>query len=193
MKKLSAPNLYVALLHYPVINKNGNTIASAVTNLDLHDISRVAKTYGVRGFYVVTPLTDQQDLIRRIVSHWVCGVGSRYNPKRRAALELIRIKNALDDVLDHIRAREKEIPVTVATVANRKRMNGQQEIDFYRFRSMLKEESVYLLIFGTGWGLSERILARADYLLEPVSGRTGYNHLSVRSAVSIILDRLMGR
>lgn len=193
MKKLFAPNLYVALLHYPVINKNGDTIASAVTNLDLHDISRVAKTYGVKAFYVVTPLTDQQVLVDRIVSHWVSGAGSRYNPKRRAALELIRIKTALDDVLDHIKAKEKATPVTVVTSADQRLMNDRRKIGFYQFREMLKKESVYLLIFGTGWGLSRRILARADYLLEPVTGCTGYNHLSVRSAASIILDRLLGR
>ncbi len=193
MKKLFAPNLYVALLHYPVINKNGDTIASAVTNLDLHDISRVAKTYGVKAFYVVTPLTDQQVLVDRIVSHWVSGAGSRYNPKRRAALELIRIKTALDDVLDHIKAKEKATPVTVVTSADQRLMNDRRKIGFYQFREMLKKESVYLLIFGTGWGLSRRILARADYLLEPVTGCTGYNHLSVRSAASIVLDRLMGR
>jgi hypothetical protein len=193
LKKLFAPNLYVALLHYPVINKNGDTIASAVTNLDLHDISRVAKTYGVKAFYVVTPLTDQQVLVDRIVSHWVSGAGSRYNPKRRAALELIRIKTALDDVLDHIKAKEKATPVTVVTSADQRLMNDRRKIGFYQFREMLKKESVYLLIFGTGWGLSRRILARADYLLEPVTGCTGYNHLSVRSAASIILDRLLGR
>ena len=183
----------MALLHYPVINKNGDTIASAVTNLDLHDISRVAKTYGVKAFYVVTPLTDQQALVNRIISHWVSGVGSRYNPKRRAALELIRIKTALDDVIDHIKAMEKVTPVTVVTGADQRLSNTQQKIGFYQFREMLKKNRVYLLIFGTGWGLSERILDRADYLLEPVTGRTGYNHLSVRSAASIILDRLMGR
>lgn len=193
MKKLFAPNLYVALLHYPVINKNGDTIASAVTNLDLHDISRVAKTYGVKAFYVVTPLTDQQVLVDRIVSHWVSGAGSRYNPKRRAALELIRIKTALDDVIDHIKAKEKATPVTVVTGADQRLMNDRRKIGFYQFREMLKKESVYLLIFGTGWGLSRKILTRADYLLEPVTGCTGYNHLSVRSAASIILDRLLGR
>jgi hypothetical protein len=67
-----------------VVNKNGDIIASAVTNLDLHDISRAAKTYGVRSFYVVTPLADQKTLIDRIVSHWVKGTGSKYNPKRRS-------------------------------------------------------------------------------------------------------------
>ena len=57
------PKLYVALIHYPVVNKNGETIASALTNLDLHDISRAAKTYGLEAFCVVTPLEDQKDLV----------------------------------------------------------------------------------------------------------------------------------
>jgi len=29
-------------------------------------------------------------------------------------------------------------------------------------------------------------------MLEPIAGTTGYNHLSVRSAAAIILDRLLG-
>jgi len=36
------------------------------------------------------------------------------------------------------------------------------------------------------------LMARCDYILEPVSGASDYNHLSVRSAVSIIMDRLLG-
>ena len=110
MKKSYPTNLYLALTHYPVINKNGDTIASAVTNLDLHDIARAAKTYGVRSFYVVTPLADQQELVDRIVDHWVKGIGSTYNPKRREALELIRINNSLDDVIAHIRSRWGDSP-----------------------------------------------------------------------------------
>ena len=64
------PSLYVALTHYPVVNKHGNVIASALTNLDLHDISRAAKTYGVKKFFVVTPLEDQKELAKRIIAHW---------------------------------------------------------------------------------------------------------------------------
>ncbi len=82
----------MALTHYPVVNKNGDIITSAVTNLDLHDISRAVKTYVVRSFYVVTPLEDQKALVKKIVSHWVEGTGAKYNPKRREALELIIIK-----------------------------------------------------------------------------------------------------
>jgi hypothetical protein len=58
---------------------------------------------------------------------------------------------------------------------------------------MLKDGNLYLLIFGTAWGLPENFIAEADYILNPVIGNTDYNHLSVRSAVAIILDRLFGR
>jgi len=171
-----------------VINKKGDIIASAVTNLDLHDMSRAAKTYGVRSFYVVTPLADQQELVERIVDHWVKGVGSTYNPKRREALELVRIKNSLDEVADHIRDSVGYAPKTVVTSAKRNPGN----ISFDRFRQMLSGDNLYLLIFGTAWGLTNDFIAGADYILDPVMGNTDYNHLSVRSATAVILDRLFG-
>lgn len=188
MKNSYPINLYVALTHYPVINKNGDVIASAVTNLDLHDMSRAAKTYGVRSFYVVTPLADQQELVEKIVDHWVKGVGATYNPKRREALELICIKNSLDEVVDHIRDSGGYAPKTVVTSAKRSPGN----ISFGRFRQMLNDGDLYLLIFGTAWGLTNDCIADADYILDPVMGNTDYNHLSVRSAAAVILDRLFG-
>lgn len=187
MKRLFAPNLYVALTHYPVINKNGDTIASAVTNLDLHDISRLSRTYGVRAFYVITPLEDQKILIERIVSHWVKGVGAAYNPKRREALELIRIRDSLRDVMAHISSSEGQAVKTVATCARA----AADCLSFSGLRAKLKTGAPHLLIFGTAWGLAQEVLDRADYVLAPVTGRTTYNHLSVRTAAAIILDRLM--
>jgi hypothetical protein len=49
-----------------------------------------------------------------------------------------------------------------------------------------------LLLFGTGWGLSDSLTNEADFKLEPIFGKAldGYNHLSVRSAVAIYCDRL---
>ena len=32
--------LYVALLHFPVYDKNGAVVTSAVTHMDIHDIAR---------------------------------------------------------------------------------------------------------------------------------------------------------
>jgi hypothetical protein len=174
-----------------VLNKNKDVIASAVTNLDLHDISRAAKTYGVKTFYMVTPLRDQMDLVARVVAHWTEGSGSVYNPKRRQALELIQVQETLDAVVHHIRNRSdnKKTPKTVVTSARQKAGN----LSFAGFRKLLKTGNPYLLVFGTAWGLSDNIIAEADYVLAPLKGTTGYNHLSVRSAAAVIFDRLLGR
>jgi hypothetical protein len=179
----------MALVHYPVVNKHGKIIASAVTNLDLHDISRSAKTYGVRSFYVVTPLSDQKELVEKIVAHWLEGTGAAYNPKRKEALKLIVIKNSLNEVTKHIRKTVGESPKTVVTSAGRSPRN----IGFRRFHELLQDGSLYLLILGTGWGLSENVISEADYVLDPVLGNTNYNHLSVRSAAAVILDRVFGK
>lgn len=183
------PNLYIALVHYPVINKNGDVIASAVTNLDLHDISRAAKTYAVKGFYVATRLIDQMVLTRRIVGHWTNGAGADYNPARRSALELIRIKESLEDVVSHIGGQESVQPKTIATCARK----YDTAISYEKMRGLINNGKPHLLVFGTAWGLAEETIRQADFILEPVTGHTAYNHLSVRSAASIILDRLVGR
>ncbi len=52
-------------------------------------------------------------------------------------------------------------------------------------------ETPLFLLFGTGWGLTQEVKDSSDYVLAPIEGK-GYNHLSVRSAVAIILDRLLG-
>jgi len=187
LKKLFRPNLYVALAHYPVINRSGDIIASAVTNLDMHDMARAAKTYGVKKLYVITPLEDQKELCQKIISHWTVGRGSTFNPKRKQALDLIDIKNSIDDALNEIRSSEGGCPKTVVTSAK----NGSRCITHAELREILEDGKPCLLIFGTGWGLAEEIILGADYLLEPVKGNTDYNHLSVRSACSIILDRII--
>jgi len=182
-------NLYLALIHHPVYNKNGEVIASAISNLDLHDISRAAKTYGVPAFYVVTPLADQRELVERIVSHWTEGVGARYNPDRTEALRLIRVAVSLDAVRNEIACNGKGVPVTVVTDARPHPRN----IGYSALAEMLKNEYPYLLLFGTGWGLTREFIDKADYVLTPIMGHTKYNHLSVRSAAAIVLDRLLGR
>jgi hypothetical protein len=47
-----------------------------------------------------------------------------------------------------------------------------------------------LLLLGTGWGLAAEVLERVDDVLEPIAGSGPYNHLSVRTAAAIVLDRL---
>jgi hypothetical protein len=176
-------------MHYPVVNRNGDTIASAVTNLDLHDISRVVKTYGARAFYVVTPLVDQKLIVERIISHWTAGVGSWYNPARKEALETINLKASLEEVVEHIQGREEGPPKTVAICAR----SDSRSVSYGDFREIIRGGGPFLLIFGTAWGLSNEVIREADYILEPITGDGEYNHLSVRCAAAVVLDRLTAK
>jgi hypothetical protein len=180
-------NLYVALIHYPVVNKNGEVIASAITNLDIHDISRAAKTFGVRVFYIVTPLEDQRALAGRIVSYWVDGAGAAYNPKRNEALRLISIKPSFAQVFEEIQTERGKRPEVVVTSARQ----HHHPLSYATLQQRLKSDVPCLLVLGTAWGLAEGFIDDADYALDPITGTSEYNHLSVRSAAAIILDRLM--
>ncbi len=178
----------IVLIHYPVIGKSGEIIGSAVTNLDIHDIARAAKTFGIDRYYIVTPYTDQQELVQEIIAHWQTGHGSRSNPARKSAFELVRIAGSLDSVIEEISATRKCRPDLVTTSANIQ----ENSISYGNARKRLNSGIPTLLIFGTAHGLAPEITELADYTLPPIGGKTEYNHLSVRSAVSIVFDRLLG-
>jgi len=182
--------LFLALLHYPVLNRTGNTIASAITNLDLHDLARSCRTYGVPGCYIVTPLKDQQALANRLTAHWIDGVGGKILPERREAIKLLRVVESLSSAVEDITLKGGEIPVLWATTAK----NAKSALPHSRARDLLERlNRPALLLFGTGWGLAPEVFDIADAVLEPIPGINGYNHLPVRAAASIILDRLLSR
>jgi hypothetical protein len=183
------PDLYLALLHHPVLDKNGQIVTTAVTNMDIHDIARTACTYGVRGFFVVTPIRALRALSEKIIDHWETGFGSTYNLTRKEALALVRIETDLDGAIVAIERETGQCPSIIVTSAR----PSPDAIRFDALRAHLTATpGPHLLIFGTGWGLAPEVLARADLRLEPVFGPTAYNHLSVRSAAAVILDRLYG-
>ncbi len=178
----------IGLVHFPVLGKHGDTIGSAVTNLDLHDIARAAKTYGVNTLYIITPYEDQQVLVKKIIDHWLNGHGSTSNPARKAAFELVKVSQKIEDVIEEIYDRDKETPALVVTSAKKQ----GRSISYPEAKQQIAEGRSVLLLFGTAHGLATEITQLADFFLPPINGKTGYNHLSVRSAVSIILDRLLG-
>jgi hypothetical protein len=169
------------------VNKNGATIASAITNLDLHDIARAARTFGIRSFQVVTPLEDQQILAGRIIDHWTRGAGGDYNPKRREALARIQISATLDEAIQVVGRQEGAKPRIVATCAR----PHAQAIGFNRLREAIRRDIPHMILMGTAWGLAPEVIAEADQVLTPIGDHATYNHLSVRCAAAIILDRLI--
>lgn len=187
----SPSRVAVALVHYPILDRDGGTVTSAMTNLDLHDIARSSRTYGVTDYFIVHPIEAQRELAQRIVSHWVDGSGKKRIPDRATALEIVRVVPSLEDVYDALGGRER---IRVHTTAARARDGSITT--YAQARAALRAgQDTALILFGTGWGLTPDVIASADVRIEPIIGATidgaSYNHLSVRAACAITLDRLL--
>lgn len=182
------PDLSIALIHYPVLDKNGQIVTTALTNLDVHDIARSARTYGVKRFFVATPVKALQTLALRIMEHWETGYGSRYNETRKDALSIVRLESDLDTTMIALERETGRRPRLIMTSAR----PGPDRWSFAALRAEIESagDEPFVLVLGTGWGLSPEIMERADIVLEPIWGPSDYNHLSVRAAAAIMLDRL---
>ena len=188
MKYQGETTLNIALIHHPVVNKRAEVIGSAVTNLDIHDIARTARTYGVSQYFIATPYEDQHQLVQELLAHWETGHGATYNPARREALSIVQLVDSLESALDILTKRYGKRPLLVATSA----LFRENTISYDDLSRKIRENEPILLIFGTAHGLAAEIIQLADATLPPIKGGTDYNHLSVRSAASITIDRLLG-
>jgi len=181
--------LAVALVHHPVLDAKGQVVTTAITNLDIHDLARSARTYGATDYFIVHPITAQRDLVTRICEHWRDGSSGRRIPDRKVALALVRTVVSLEEAVGALGGRAAvEVWVTAARALG-------PSVALHEARVRLEGEGrPVLLVFGTGWGLSAEVVEGADAILEPIEAKaaTGYNHLSVRAACAIVLDRLRG-
>jgi hypothetical protein len=182
----------VALVHHPVLGRSGEILTTTITNLDLHDIARIGRTYDLHAFYAVHPAESQRRLAERIRSHWVSGAGGRRIPPRARALELLELVADLDEARAAL-AADFCAPSAVELWTTAADARGGEVSSYAEARAALGEgEAPVLLLFGTGWGLAPELVAQAHRRLAPIAGRAGYNHLSVRAACAITLDRLLG-
>jgi len=125
--------------------------------------------------------------VERLVGHWLKGHGAEYNPTRKEALLKTRVMKSLEAVVAEVTEQCGKKPHVVVTGAKQ----VPNSIAFDDLKKHLKDPM--LLVFGTGWGLEKNLIKNADYVLEPIEGNSGFNHLPVRGAIAIILDRLLGR
>jgi hypothetical protein len=183
--------VYCALVHYPVRDRDGGLATAAVTNIDVHDIARSAHSFGLAGMFVVTPIDAQRALTVRILEHWRSGAGKRRMPHRSEALAICQPADSIEQAVALVAAREGEPPGLIATAA---RSGVAEPARFAEVAGRLRaDERPWLILFGTGHGLADEVLQRAELLLEPIRGAGDYNHLSVRAAAAIVFDRLFGR
>ena len=162
--------VYIGLIHYPIYNKHMEVVTTALTNYDLHDIARTAKTYDVKRYFIVHPVEAQREMASRIMNHWKNGGGVHYNVNRKEAFEETELAIVTTDA--------RVYPNTVSYTEMRRKIH--------------EEDTPIFILFGTGFGMTKEMMKQFDYIVEPIYGAGTYNHLCVRSAVAIILDRLLG-
>jgi hypothetical protein len=180
---------YVTLLHHPVRAKDGSIITTSITNLDVHDIARTARSFAVKKYYVVSPIAAQRALVDHITGYWRDGDGQRRVPERTEALSIVEAVDSLASVIAKVTELEGGTAPLLVTTAAR---GGAHATSFAEAAVKLRASSApSLIVFGTGYGLADTVLAQADIHLAPI--RPGvFNHLPVRGAVAIVLDRLFG-
>lgn len=177
----------VALVHYPCLDKEGRVYTTSITNLDVHDIARSARTYDVSAYYLVTPIEAQRALAESIAGFWETNIRGQKVPTRAEAMQLVRSAHTLEEVLATETELLGEAPLVVATSA--REVTGA--VAWPALRRRLDDAAGLVLVFGTGYGLAPEAIALADVTLKPIYGASAYNHLSVRSAAAIALDRLL--
>lgn len=191
LAKQCIPPHYCVLMHDEVMLPGNQVGTTSVTSLDIHDIARSVSTYGLQEYYIVTPLSDQQKIVNRLLEFWKTGVGIEYNPHRHEAVSKVHVIESLDEVIANIEKKEGKKPLLIATSA-RSNESGAQRITYYDQSKVWQENRPVIFLFGTGRGLAPSVIQKCDFLLLPIEGFAEFNHLSVRSAAAIIFDRWLG-
>ncbi len=188
--------IFVVLLHSPMVDRNGLEVITAVTNIDIHDIARSCKTYGVSKYFIVNPEDEQEKVVSSILEHWHAEVSKNYHPARAAALELVRYTRTFKEAYNEITSLcEGRKPFVVMPDA--KPLDGAWS--YKQLREWIPSgKEPLVIVYGTGWGIAPSFYPEVDKFLQPIqispqfNNGSRYNHLSVRAAAAIVLDRLFG-
>ncbi len=179
----------IGLVHWPVYDRAGSTVCTNVTNFDIHDIARASRSYGVDKYYIINRNKEQLMFVSRVLEHWRTGTGSKYNPMRKTALGMVQLVETVEQALT-----DWGKGIVIGTSA--REIEGLDRMAFKTLREQIHDEpeTPVFILFGTGFGLHNDVFSHCQGTLEPIWGAAPdqYRHLSVRSAVSICLDRLLG-
>lgn len=200
-------DIFLALVHYPCVNRRGEVVATALTNVDIHDLSRSGRTFGAKGVYIVTPIELQQRMVEEVLGHWTQGRGTEH-VRRADAMSRVWVQASIQAARDDIERQTGRAPELAVTGAQMK----EPTETFAELRARIHDPASMpssatsrplLILFGTGWGLSPEVIDSADVRLPPIGrdrqfaskdleSEDRYNHLSVRAAAAITMDRLFG-
>ena len=192
VRRRSHARTHLALVHHPVVDRTGAVVTTALTNFDIHDLARSAMTYGLAGYHIVTPI----DVAARQGRAHRGAVDRRTSRASiaRSALALVRTAASIDDVIAELTASTARARGGRDLGPSRRRFRrpraARRTSCSPRPRSTPRRS---LILLGTGWGLADALIPSVSRVLAPIEGASDWNHLSVRSAGAVMLDRLFGR
>jgi hypothetical protein len=176
---VTEPHIAVALVHYPVLNRLGETSTTAITSMDVHDFARTCAFFDVAPVFIVHPADGMHAFVDEMRGYWREGEGSARNPGRGQSLAALRLVHTLNEAIEALGK-----PSVWFTSA---KPPVQDTTEVERLNSLPGQ---HLIVFGTGWGLDARSLSNPTGWLSPINGTGMVRHLSVRAALAICLDRL---
>ena len=205
-RKLLPPPLaqrtHLALVHHPVVDRHNKIVTSSLTNFDIHDLARSTATYDLAAYHIVTPITSQREKAEHIASLWfddpVTGAPpARKQPatgSRAGALSRVRTADSVETVIANITTEHGAPPVVVGTSARPESFPAAHRRSAPELLAeMALDPAPLLILLGTGWGLADALIPSVTRVLAPIEGGSDWNHLSVRSAGAILLDRLFDK
>lgn len=183
-------SVFIAVLHWPAMDRFGNKIITSFTTLDLHDIARPAKSYGIEAYYIAHPVDAQREIIQKQIDYWTSEENKEKQFTRYESVALVKLVYNYEEIIKDIKSKKGKKPIVIGTDAR----TYPNTIKYNYLASMIKEsKDDFLIVFGTGYGIPKSLMDTFDYVLEPVYGFSDWNHLSVRNAAAIILDRLLSK
>ncbi|MDD5090490.1 MAG: RNA methyltransferase [Candidatus Wallbacteria bacterium] len=175
--------LNAVLIHYPCLNRLGEKTATAAYPLDVQDMARSCATFGVSHLFVVHPEPRQREFLKRVVDFWGTKEAFEWNWNRHQAMSLVHIVPSLEDLLA---GTPNALVVTTSASIRMEKVCTFSDLN----EQVREEKRDVFLLFGTGHGLHDDAIRLSCVQLEPVTGQSDYNHLSVRSATAVILSRI---
>jgi len=169
----------VALVHAPVLNKQGESSATSVSSIDVHDFARTCAFYDVSPVYIVHPAEGMQKFVKDITNHEVEGKRGEWKQGRREVLRAVR---GVADIQDGMKEEDYQLRYTSA----------EPPADSHPVAAELLQEisGKHLLVFGTGHGLDVDALPNENRWLCSIDGIGKVRHLSVRAALAMYRARL---
>ncbi len=188
-----AARTYVVLAHHPVLDRNAKIVTTSITNFDIHDIARACTTFGIAGYFPATPIALQREKMNRIVDIWRKEISQAGASDRGRALGRVTIADSIESAITAIESRHKHKAWVVATSAQPTDLAPSTSYKKLLADRCADRKTPMILVLGTGWGLHSSVYSLSNQVLMPVEGIGDYNHLSVRSALAAILDRIFGK